>query len=59
VNRVLRGGVSSLGCLLAAAIIVVAVPVPHASEPVTISYRSDLAELGLALFSWHCLAGTV
>ncbi len=44
-NRVLRGSVSSLGCLLAAAIIVVAVPVPHASEPVTISYRSDLAEL--------------
>jgi hypothetical protein len=45
VNRVLRGGVWSLGCLLGAAIIVVAIPVPHASEPVTISYRSDLATL--------------
>lgn len=44
-NRVLRGGVSALGCLLAAAIIVVAVPVPHASEPVTVSYSSDLATL--------------
>ncbi len=34
-----------MGCLLAAAILVVAVPVPHAAEPVTISYRGDLATL--------------
>jgi hypothetical protein len=40
-----RGGVSALGCLLGAAIIVVAVPVPHAAEPVTISYAGDLAVL--------------
>jgi hypothetical protein len=45
VNRVLRGGVSALGCLLAAAAVVVAVPAPHAAEPVTISYRADLAKL--------------
>jgi Protein of unknown function (DUF4245) len=32
-------------CLLAAAIVVTAVPMPHAAEPVTISYRSDLAKL--------------
>ena len=36
---------AALGCLLAAAIVVVAVPVPHAAEPVTISYRGDLARL--------------
>jgi Protein of unknown function (DUF4245) len=41
----LRGGVSALGCLLGAAIIVVAVPMPHAAEPETVSYRSDLAKL--------------
>jgi Protein of unknown function (DUF4245) len=41
----LRGGVAALGCLLGAAIIVVAVPMPHAAEPVTVSYRGDLAEL--------------
>jgi Protein of unknown function (DUF4245) len=40
-----RGSVSALGCLLGAAIIVVAVPVPHAAEPVTISYTRDLATL--------------
>jgi hypothetical protein len=45
VNRVLRGVVSALGCLLAAAIVVVAIPAPHAAEPVTISYRGDLAKL--------------
>ena len=45
VNRVLRGGISALGCLLAAAIVVVAIPAPHAAEPVTISYRGDLAKL--------------
>jgi Protein of unknown function (DUF4245) len=36
----------ALGCLLGAALIVVAVPVPHAAEPVTISYSGDLATLG-------------
>jgi Protein of unknown function (DUF4245) len=41
----LRGGVFALGCLAGAAIIVVAVPIPHAAEPVTVSYRSDQAEL--------------
>jgi hypothetical protein len=45
VNRVLRGGVSALGCLLVAAIVVVAIPAPHAAEPVAISYRGDLATL--------------
>jgi len=41
----LRGAVSALGCLAGAAIIIVAVPVPHAAEPVTISYSGDLATL--------------
>ena len=41
-NRVLRGGVSALGCLLAAAVVIVAIPAPHAAEPVTVSYRGDL-----------------
>jgi hypothetical protein len=45
VNRVLRGGVAAFGCLVAAAVLVVAVPAPHAAEPVTISYRADLAKL--------------
>ena len=44
-NRVLRGGLSALGCLLAAAVVVVAIPAPHAAEPVTVSYRADLAAL--------------
>jgi hypothetical protein len=44
-NRVLRGGLSALGCLVAAAVAVVAIPAPHAAEPVTISYRADLAAL--------------
>ena len=44
-NGVLRGGVSALGCLLAAAIVVVAVPAPHSAVPVTVSYRGDLAKL--------------
>jgi len=44
-NRVLRGGLSALGCLLAATVVVVAVPAPHAAEPVTVSYRGDLAAL--------------
>jgi hypothetical protein len=37
--------VSALGCLLAAAVIVVAIPMPHAAEPAAISYRGDLARL--------------
>jgi Protein of unknown function (DUF4245) len=41
VNTVLRGSV----CLLGAAIIIAAVPAPHAAEPVTISYAGDLARL--------------
>ncbi len=45
VNRVLHAAASALGCLLAAAILVVAVPMPHAAEPVTVSYRGDLARL--------------
>jgi Protein of unknown function (DUF4245) len=45
VNRVLRGGLSALGCVLAAAVVVVAIPAPHAAEPVTVSYRGDLAAL--------------
>ena len=45
VNRVLHGGVSALGCLLAAAVVVVAIPAPHAAEPVTVSYRGDLVAL--------------
>ena len=40
-----RGCVSALGCLLGAAIVVVAVPVPHPAEPVTISYAGDLITL--------------
>jgi hypothetical protein len=39
--RVLYG----LGCLLAAAVLVVAIPAPHAAAPVAVSYRGDLAEL--------------
>jgi hypothetical protein len=41
VNTVVR----ALGCLLGAALIVVTIPVPHAAEPVTISYAGDLATL--------------
>ncbi|MDQ2812798.1 MAG: DUF4245 domain-containing protein [Actinomycetota bacterium] len=44
-NRVLHAGVAALGCLLATAIVVVTVPVPHAAVPVTISYRDDLTKL--------------
>jgi hypothetical protein len=45
VNWVPRAGVSALGCLLAAAVIVVAIPMPHAAEPGAISYRDDLASM--------------
>jgi Protein of unknown function (DUF4245) len=44
-SKVMRGSASVLGCLLGAALIVVAVPAPHAAEPVTISYAGDLARL--------------
>ena len=44
-NRVLHGGLCALGCVLAAAVVVVAIPAPHAAEPVTVSYRGDLARL--------------
>jgi len=44
-NRVLGAGLSALGCLLAAAVVVVAIPAPHAAEPVTVSYRADRAKL--------------
>jgi hypothetical protein len=44
-NRVLRGGLAALGCVLGAAVLVVAIPAPHAAEPVTISYHGDLAAL--------------
>ena len=30
----MHGGLSALGCLLAAAVVVVAIPAPHAAEPV-------------------------
>jgi hypothetical protein len=40
-SKVVRGSI----CLLGAAIIIVAVPAPHAAEPVTISYAGDLARL--------------
>jgi hypothetical protein len=45
VKPLLRGSVSALGCLLGAAIIIVAVPMPHAADPATISYSGDMARL--------------
>jgi hypothetical protein len=45
VNTVVRGSVSVLGCLLGAAILIVAVPAPHAAVPVTVSYAGDQARL--------------
>ena len=44
-NLVLRVGVATLGCLAAAAVLIVAVPAPHAAEPVTINYHTDLVKL--------------
>jgi hypothetical protein len=41
----LRGAVAALGCLLGAAIVVVAIPAPHAAQPVPVSYRGDLTRL--------------
>ena len=34
-----------MGCLLGAAIVVVAIPAPHTAQPVPISYRGDLTKL--------------
>jgi Protein of unknown function (DUF4245) len=45
VMSAVRRSVSALACLLGAAIVVVAVPVPHAAEPAAISYAGDLARL--------------
>lgn len=45
VARVLHASAAALGCLLAAAVAVVAIPAPHATEPVPVSYRADLARL--------------
>jgi Protein of unknown function (DUF4245) len=41
----LRGAVSALGCLLGAAIILVAIPAPHTAQPVPVRYRGDLTRL--------------
>ena len=41
----LHGGLAALGCVLGAAVLVVAIPAPHAAAPVTISYHGDLAAL--------------
>jgi hypothetical protein len=40
-----RGGLWAVACLFASAVIIVAVPMPHAAEPVTANYRGDLARL--------------
>jgi Protein of unknown function (DUF4245) len=40
-----RGSLWALACLLASAVIMVAVPMPHAVEPVTVGYQADLAKL--------------
>jgi len=41
----LRGGAAALGCLLGAALIVAAIPMPHAAQPATVSYTADVAKL--------------
>ena len=41
----IRGGLAGLGCVLVAAVLVVAIPAPHAAQPVAISYRTDQAAL--------------
>ena len=40
-----RGGLAALGCVLGAAVLVVAIPAPHTAQPVAISYRADQAAL--------------
>jgi hypothetical protein len=42
---VLRGGRSVLTCLVLSAVAIVAVPLQHATAPVRVGYRSDLAKL--------------
>ncbi len=44
-NRVIHGGLAGLGCVLGAAVLVVAIPAPHTAQPVAISYRGDQAAL--------------
>ena len=44
-SPVLRGGRSVVTCLLLSAVAIVAVPLPHATGPVTVDYRSDLDTL--------------
>ena len=41
----LHGGLAALGCVLGAAVLVAAIPAPHAAGPVTINYHGDLAAL--------------
>ena len=41
----LHGGLAVLGCVLGAAVLVVAILAPHAAQPVAISYRGDQAAL--------------
>jgi hypothetical protein len=45
VSPVLRGGRSVLTCLVLSAVAIVAVPVQHATAPVSVDYRPDLATL--------------
>ena len=45
VRSVLRGGRSVLTCLVLSAVAIVAVPLQHATAPVSVDYRSDLAKL--------------
>src|ERR1700746_3940834 len=42
----LRGSLFALGCLLAAAVVLVAMPAAHGAQRVTVSYRHELAKLG-------------
>jgi hypothetical protein len=42
---VVRAGLRTLGCLLGAALVIVAVPAPHDVQPPTVSFRADLAKL--------------
>src|SRR6201995_4578835 len=41
----LRGSLFALGCLLAAAVVLVGIPAPHPAQPVPVSYRAALAKL--------------
>jgi hypothetical protein len=45
VNPVLRAGRSVVTCLLLSAVAIVAVPLQHATAPVSVDYRPDLATL--------------